>query len=84
MHQDIQTVGVRIADAAAAGCIGTAAVINMADINVIVQIAAGVVAIIAGLAAAGFHIYKTYDLHARRKMTSEYIKHREQEEYPGD
>lgn len=65
-HSDIQSIGVRVADAAAAGCIGTAAAINLADINQIVQIGAGVVAIVAGLAAAGFHAYKTYDLYRRR------------------
>lgn len=83
MHQDIHTVGVRVADAAAAGCIGTAAVINLADINVIVQIVAGVVAIIAGLAAAAFHVYKTYDLHARRKMVDELVQQKNND-YPGD
>jgi hypothetical protein len=63
-HAEIST---RVADVAAMGSIGTAAVINLSQINMIIQITAGVVAILAGLAAAAFHMYKTYDLHRERK-----------------
>lgn len=66
-NQGIQTASTKVADIAAAGTIGTATWINLADLNMVVQIAAGVVAVIAGLAAAIFHAYKTYDLRQQRK-----------------
>lgn len=69
--QHIQEISTKAADIAAAGSIGTAAVVNLANLNTIVQIAAGVVAIIAGVAAAVFHGYKTYDLHHQRKTNGE-------------
>ena len=69
--QQIQELSTRVADIGAAGSIGTAAVINLAQINMIVQITAGVVAILAGLAAAAFHFYKTYTIHKDRKASGE-------------
>ena len=66
MQQQLHEVSTRVADVAAAGSISTAAVVNLAQLNTMVQIAAGVVAIIAGTAAAVFHAYKTYDLHRSR------------------
>ena len=51
-------MGLRTADIAAASSITTAAWVNLANINMLVQITAGIVAIIAGLAAAAFHIYR--------------------------
>jgi hypothetical protein len=54
--------GTRVADAAAAGSIGAAAAANLTQINLYVQIAAGMVAIIAGACAAAFHIVKTIQL----------------------
>lgn len=67
MGMPVQDVGVKIADAAAAGTIAGAAWVNLAQINTIVQIGAGIVAIIAGLAAAAYHAYKFYDLRQARK-----------------
>ena len=71
MQQHIQEIGTKVADAAAAGSITAAAVSNLAEINIMVQIGAGIVAIIAGLAAAIFHIYKTYDLKHQRSANNE-------------
>lgn len=57
----------RAADVAAGTSIAGASVAWLAEVNAWVQIAAGAVAVIAGLAAAFFHIYKTYDLYQTRK-----------------
>jgi hypothetical protein len=65
IHTIAQTT--RSADIAAAGSIGAAAAVNLANINLYVQIAAGCVAIIAGLSAAVFHAFKTYELYKARK-----------------
>lgn len=67
MQQHISDISTRAADIAAASSIGTAAVVNLANLNTIVQIAAGVAAVLAGIAAAVFHGYKTYDLHLQRE-----------------
>lgn len=70
MQQQIQEMSTRVADIGAVGSIGTAVTINLADINMAVQIAAGLVAIIAGLAAAAFHFYKTYAMHKDRRKNN--------------
>lgn len=71
MSHHIHDVGTRVADAAAAGTIAAAATINLADINVMVQIGAGLVAIFAGVAAGIFHLYKFYDLRQQRRERGE-------------
>lgn len=72
MEHNIQAIAqtTRVADMAAAGSIGAAAAVNLTTINLYVQIAAGCAAIVAGLAAAVFHAYKTYQLHQHRKDES--------------
>lgn len=70
----IHDMGTKVADSAAAGSITAAAWVNLADLNTVVQIGAGIVAILAGLAAAIFHIYKTYDLRQQRKHRHEDAK----------
>lgn len=70
--QSLQAAGTRIADVTAAGTIGTAAVINLSQINMVVQIAAGCVAIVAGMAAAAFHIYRTCEIHRTRNSRTPY------------
>lgn len=66
--QHIQTIAAttKVADVAAAGSIGAAAAVNLTNINLYVQIAAGCVAVVAGTAAAIFHAYKTYQLYKQR------------------
>lgn len=66
MHDQIHTVSVKVADVTAAGAVGTAAAVNLTSLNLYVQIGAGLVAIVAGLAAAAFHIYKMYRLHTNK------------------
>jgi len=68
MQPHIQHIvaGTKAADVAAAGSIGAAATATLTNLNLYVQIIAGIVAIIAGLSAAAFHIYKTYHLHKHR------------------
>jgi len=67
VRQQMHDMSVKVADAAAAGSIGAAAWANLSNIHVMIQIAAGVIAIIAGTAAAVFHIYKTFDLRQQRR-----------------
>jgi ABC-type uncharacterized transport system permease subunit len=67
--EHFNTLTTRVADIAASTSIAGAGVAWLAEVNAWIQIAAGVVAVIAGLAAAIFHIYKTYDLHQSRKDT---------------
>jgi hypothetical protein len=59
----LQDVGVKVADSAAAGSIAAATWINLTEVHLIVQIIAGVVAIIAGLSAAAYHIYRLRKLY---------------------
>ena len=68
MQGHIQSIaaGTKVADVAAVGSISAAATVGLTNLNLYVQIAAGVVAIIAGLSAAIFHAYKTYHLHKHR------------------
>lgn len=68
-HGDhVNHVSTRVADVAAGASITGASVAWLAEVNAWIQIAAGIVAVIAGLSAAIFHIYKTYDLHQSRKQ----------------
>jgi len=64
---NVAQIGTKAADVAAAGSIGTAVALNINEFNIMVQIAAGMTAILAGLAAASFHAYKTYLLHKERE-----------------
>ena len=63
MYQQLHNTGVKVADSAAAGSIAAATWINLADVHLIVQIVAGCVAIIAGLSAAAYHLYRLYKLY---------------------
>ncbi len=59
--------GTKLADSAAATSVGGAGVSLLADANMYIQIGAGAVAILAGLAAAAFHMVKLYWAHKDRK-----------------
>ncbi len=59
--------GTKLADAAAATSVGGAGVSFLTDVNMYIQIGAGAVAILAGLAAAAFHIFKLYWAHRDRQ-----------------
>jgi len=63
----LHTVSTKVADVAAATSVGGAGVSFLADFNTYVQIGAGLVAIIAGLAAAAFHLFKLYWAHQDRQ-----------------
>lgn len=55
-------IAVRMADTAAGGAIVTAIGLSIADIDHLVSIGAGVVAIIAGLCAAWYHWKKAREI----------------------
>lgn len=63
MYQQLHNTGVKVADSAAAGSIAAATWINLTDVHLIVQIVAGCVAIIAGMSAAAYHLYRLYKLY---------------------
>jgi hypothetical protein len=66
IREQIQHAGTKIADVAAGTSLSGAGVSILADVNTWVQIGAGLVAIIAGLAAAAFHLVKLYWAHQDR------------------
>lgn len=67
IQQHLHGISTKVADVAAATSVGGASVSILADFNTWVQIGAGLVAIVAGLAAAAFHIVKLYWAHQDRK-----------------
>ena len=67
MQHHIGGMTTKVADIAAGASLSGAGVSILADVNTYVQIGAGLVAIIAGLAAAAFHMVKLYWAHQDRK-----------------
>jgi hypothetical protein len=67
IQQQVQQAGTKVADIAAGTSLSGAGVSILADVNTYVQIGAGLVAILAGLAAAAFHVVKLYWAHQDRK-----------------
>jgi hypothetical protein len=67
MQQHVHGASTKVADIAAATSVGGAGVSFLSDFNTYVQIGAGLVAIIAGLAAAAFHLFKLYWAHKDRQ-----------------
>ena len=66
IQEHIHGVSTKVADIAAATSVGGAGVSFLVDFNTYVQIGAGLVAIVAGLAAAAFHLVKLYWAHQDR------------------
>jgi len=69
-HQ-VEQVTTRAADTAAGFTAGAAGVSWLADVNTWMQIGASAAAILAGLTAAAFHIYKIIELRRLKKQVTE-------------
>jgi hypothetical protein len=69
--QQIEQLSTRAADAGAGIAAGAAGTAWLIELNTWVQIGAGMAAIIAGIAAAAFHVYKIRELRRLRKSEHE-------------